>query len=120
MGTASETSKRVSWLSKVTARGVANVRASPSVLRKDNAALNPCAFKNAVEGENPFAVFKENPGLAGSTVVVWAEPELPVSVVGPVDTVVDALGRPFCVLVEVVVLVIGPMTLLFAWLNVAA
>src|SRR5688572_21978419 len=53
MGIAVVTSRRVSWLSSVTARGVATTRVSDSEFRNESTALTPCAFKNATLGANP-------------------------------------------------------------------
>src|SRR5687767_8160416 len=55
IGIAVVTSRRVSWLSSVTARGVASTRESDSELRNESAALTPCAFKNATFGAKPPA-----------------------------------------------------------------
>src|SRR3954467_12237858 len=80
------TSRRVSWLSKVTARGVASVRVSDSVFRKERTALTPSVFRKAVEGENPLAVLSPKPAAAGFSVVIVLPRELPLVVVtlGPV------------------------------------
>src|SRR5687768_10585302 len=53
MGMAVVTSRRVSWLSRVTARGVATTRESDSELRKERTALTPWAFRKATFGEKP-------------------------------------------------------------------
>src|SRR5688500_11857919 len=55
IGIAVVTSRRVSWLSRVTARGVASTRESDSEFRNESAALTPCALRKATFGANPPA-----------------------------------------------------------------